>query len=539
MSDTYIGLTIGPIFDTLSLAFTPAALWAGSYLFSSLTRTICELLVSDYYSIPMENIVSPYYDPEEELLNRKDGVGLFHDRVIFRVDESHPFDIKQLENLRSEALWKISEEFTIANDYLDTKTMYDYLNEYIMVSGCRYTDTNAILGSAKRLDSLELAKPFVQQEEINALFAIFVNEGSENTNRRIRELPAVRKLEHWQLLNKDGSIRSLPDIASNGVPTEKQQKKHNYYAIVRSDGDRMGKILEKLNSDDEIRQYSRTCLQFCSKIAETVSLYGGITIYSGGDDLLAILPLESKSSSEIPDLFSFLKKAGEIFKDSFKGLFEALNAANKTDTVNKMKIFDLENDLPTLSFGVSVYYNKFPLYEALQDSQYLLFGVAKDRSSDADRHDCTAIRFQKHAGQSEGLLIQNEALNELIALKEIIDRGVTDDNGSTVILSALHKLSAFDRFYMAAQDETSVTNLFNNFFDADSQSRNSFLKKELPKHFNKLRTSAKIDLLPDYRREYLREKGLPEDNKDPLPVPVLCYLLRIFKLYKERIGEKT
>lgn len=91
MSDTYIGLTVGPIFDTLNLASTPAALWAGSYLFSTLTKTICELLVSDY-NIPQENIVSPYYDPDEPLLNRKDGVGLFHDRVIFRVDEAHPFE---------------------------------------------------------------------------------------------------------------------------------------------------------------------------------------------------------------------------------------------------------------------------------------------------------------------------------------------------------------------------------------------------------------------------------------------------------------
>ena len=92
MSNTYIGLTIGPIFDTLNLASTPAALWAGSYLFSSLTRTICELLVSEKYNIPAEYIVSPYFEPDAPLLNRKDGVGLFHDRVIFRVDDAHPFE---------------------------------------------------------------------------------------------------------------------------------------------------------------------------------------------------------------------------------------------------------------------------------------------------------------------------------------------------------------------------------------------------------------------------------------------------------------
>lgn len=192
-----------------------------------------------------------------------------------------------------------------------------------------------------------------------------------------------------------------------------------------------------------------------------------------------------------------------------------------------------------LSFGVSVYYHKFPLYEALADSGYLLYGVAKNRSSDPDRKDCTAIRFQKHAGQSEGLLIKNDALDTLIALKRQIDDGIAQEDGSTVFLSALHKLALFESFYSAAADDASVTNLFNNFFDADSHSGNSFLKTELPEIFNQLRSSTEIDLLPEYRSEFLRESGLPEDCRDPLPVPVLCYLLRIFKLYKERIGEKT
>ena len=199
--------------------------------------------------------------------------------------------------------------------------------------------------------------------------------------------------------------------------------------------------------------------------------------------------------------------------------------------------FDLEKDLPTLSFGVSVCYHKFPLYEALADSGYLLFGIAKNREKDPERRNCTAIRFQKHAGQSEGLLIQNTALDTLIDLKHKIDVGVTDN--STVFLSALHKLSLFDTFYATAENDTDVDNLFNNFFDADSHAENAFLKKELPGIFKELRVSNEIDLLPDCRAEFLTKAGLPKDCSDPMPVPVLCYILRIFKLYKERIGEKT
>ena len=310
-------------------------------------------------------------------------------------------------------------------------------------------------------------------------------------------------------------------------------KKQTYYAIVRSDGDRMGKILEKLNGDSEIRLYSKTCLQFCSSIAEVVSVYGGFTIYSGGDDLLAILPLENPSCTEVSDIFSFLKKANSLFKDSFRKLFMELNQSAGREA------FNLDTDLPTLSFGVSVNYHKHPLYEAMQDSGYLLFGIAKDRNSDPERRDCTAIRFQKHAGQSEGLLIRNDALDMLINFKKEIDAGVMQEDGSKVILSALHKISLFGSFYSIAQDDDSVNNLFNNFFDADSHAGNSFLKTFLPTQFNELRKSNAVDLLPDYRMEFLREAGKTEDNKELLPVQVLGYLLRIFKLYKERIGERT
>ena len=43
MSDRkYIGITIGPILQTLEEAGTPAALWFASSYFSDLTRRICQ-----------------------------------------------------------------------------------------------------------------------------------------------------------------------------------------------------------------------------------------------------------------------------------------------------------------------------------------------------------------------------------------------------------------------------------------------------------------------------------------------------------------
>ena len=77
MSDRkYIGITIGPILQTLEEAGTPAALWFASSYFSDLTRRICQAL-----TIHMEGIqiYSPYYS---ETTVDNDGVGKYHDRIL-------------------------------------------------------------------------------------------------------------------------------------------------------------------------------------------------------------------------------------------------------------------------------------------------------------------------------------------------------------------------------------------------------------------------------------------------------------------------
>ena len=56
----YIGITIGPIFETMSLTSSPVALWAASYMFSLLSRSLCEVL-TEYpeYNVAEEDIFRP------------------------------------------------------------------------------------------------------------------------------------------------------------------------------------------------------------------------------------------------------------------------------------------------------------------------------------------------------------------------------------------------------------------------------------------------------------------------------------------------
>lgn len=56
MSKSYIGITIGPIFETMNLVSSPAALWTSSYMFSSVTKKLCEVLVP----FPFRELIQHY-----------------------------------------------------------------------------------------------------------------------------------------------------------------------------------------------------------------------------------------------------------------------------------------------------------------------------------------------------------------------------------------------------------------------------------------------------------------------------------------------
>ncbi len=65
-----------------------------------------------------------------------------------------------------------------------------------------------------------------------------------------------------------------------------------YVACLVADGDRMGKTLQALDSPDKHRRFSAAVAEFASKAREIVERkHSGVLIYSGGDDVLAFVPL--------------------------------------------------------------------------------------------------------------------------------------------------------------------------------------------------------------------------------------------------------
>ena len=517
----YIAVTLGPIFKTIGLAESTGALWAASYMFSYLSKSICEyLLEHSEFNISEEDIIVPYYhknaagtkeDSAAADVIVSDGVGRFPDHIIFRAKN---FDVTNFSALRNSVIRSLANTFGFKEGEGD-----DYLRRYMLIA-CTAFDVdeengeNPILKSGLALDSLAYAlKAFTP---VSTPFA---------TPPPID----LARVENWPLLGEDRtSIRSTEDIAdtSKDGKVREQLKKHDYYAVVRSDADAVSKIIASLKAD-ELRNFSRTCVLYCGEMADLVHRYSGVTIYSGGDDLLALLPAESSSGETV---FHFARDAKDLFQKSFKTYIDAIKAANAEKKPGEEPI-----PVPSLSLGISICYSKFPLYEALDDSADLLFDYAKNRCG----KNCVAVRLQKHSGQSECLVLKG--IDGLTAFTSFLDdMPKSFDEG--LLHSVIYAFCSFAPLFIgfnklaAAADFETVQELFRNMFDSSVHvdgKYSDYLYKTLPAFYSRLTANADIRVFEE--AEHSADKT-PDAAANA--VRAMEFVLRIAKFYIEKRGER-
>jgi len=541
----YIAITIGPIGDMMGLVRKPAALWGASYIFSYISKSLCELIVKKGVAT-CENIITPFFVTEENpLVDRHDGVGLFHDHVIVRANFEK--NLEKMKEIKREVLTDVAKK--LAPNDMDTSeksekfnAYVDQIEKYIMIAICGFEkegDSNAIMYCGKQLDSLELPKHFAASEKRHPILSRLQNSRSENENTTVKMI-ADRFgviMKEWQLTfeNKEdksvSDVRDLPDIAaSSNAPGFKKNK---YYCVLRADGDNMSKIISGLPNDEKCREFSKTCLQYCSEVAKAVKAYGGVTIFAGGDDLFALVPCQGMrpETTETITVLEFTQVISKLFLEKFKTYIDDIKKKNEELSEDKRV------PIPSLSFGAFICYSSFPLYEAIERSGALLFGVAKNTK----HKNCVAIHLQKHAGQSEELVISNHVLedesNRFFEKFNFLNKNASDQE--EVLLSASNKILLF-RKLLAASPEN-AENIFKNIFDADfhMDTRSDFLHKFLPDMYKICRQPNQILLYEHDEVLKSRDsetKPKQQDNTcEPAdPEKTLAQLIRFMKFFVEK-----
>ncbi len=164
-------------------------------------------------------------------------------------------------------------------------------------------------------------------------------------------------------------LKALNAVRTSTNPT--LPKPTPFYAILLMDGDSLGSHMSKSELHYSITQ---GLADFTKEVPRIVYRHNGFLMYAGGDDVLAILPLEDA-----------IPCAAEL-RTHYMSCFDG-----------QVKVGDKEKRkaIPTtLSGSIEFVHIKTPLTKVLQDAHHLLDEVAKDGRG----RDALAIRVWKPGG---------------------------------------------------------------------------------------------------------------------------------------------
>jgi CRISPR-associated protein Cmr2 len=147
-----------------------------------------------------------------------------------------------------------------------------------------------------------------------------------------------------------------------------------YVAVLHADGDRMGELLDAMKTAEQHQQVSQALAAFAQRVSEIVRGYRGHCIYSGGDDVLALMPLARVIA------------CARALHDAFAEALRALSGQVGKET-------------PTLSVGIAIGHLLEPrgrLLDLARAAEKLAKGVKfKDK---AQQRDGVALILEPHSG---------------------------------------------------------------------------------------------------------------------------------------------
>lgn len=395
----YIGITLGPIGRIMSYTQSTKSLWRASYFMSYLGK----LLITDFFQ-KGRTFLKPQLT--KEMWDLQDGVGHFPDQYIFEAKEEG--DYKEMLDKRKEVLQHLGKkicsklkniteqeevvsylkdslkiyilQFTICPDEVTNKKLNSYVVEAcqqaMSVMECR--DQYPLMCQRNYLAEYfesDIQNDFLIEDAFGKSYPSSREPNSSSYKyggyrlfQSIIEITAREALEEDIIRRKD--IFKDKQVAELGA-------KYKYIAYVSADGDNVGKTIGKLGT-----VMSNMLWEYSKGLTELVENYGGKVIYSGGDDLVLFAP------------------AATIFQliDRINSHFEYLLENNQIE--EKLRLYDKEKQSkepsakPSLSFGVSISYYKFPMQESIAQAESLLW-QAKEEG-----RNCIAWKLRKHSGQS-------------------------------------------------------------------------------------------------------------------------------------------
>jgi len=223
---------------------------------------------------------------------------------------------------------------------------------------------------------------------------------------------------HWTRRNQEDDEPACPPKVWEFIQARKKthSKPPTYYAILILDSDRIGELLREAASQERSLAVSAALTSFAlNDVPHKVEHWSGELIYSGGDDLLALLPAETVVScaTEIRSAYmdNWTTRVGGKATVSREGKENKLGASNWTTRVGGKA---------TVSAGIAVVHIKEDLRFALEMAR-----KAEKKAKDAGR-DALAMTVCRRSGEHTTTVIGWDQADAFISLVKAFRDGASD-----------------------------------------------------------------------------------------------------------------
>ncbi len=489
MEKTYTALTIGPIYKTIQSARSTKAIWSASYMFSWIMKEIIKRA-----GLNPNEIIIPYFNQND--LNQFEKAGFYPDRIIY------PGEITNLKQIISNVIKELS--IIISNDInVPAKRIENFLEEYLRIIPIEVNieKGNVIEQVSEYLNALELEEKIVSNEcdDIRTttddekhqwLIKFFEKYQDKDGNSEYnyfhrkaftgKRFPSTAEIAAAEFEGEDFYKEASRLIKRDAEDDQEKfyekikegagdrfRNYQKYITVVQADGDNMGKLINEIykSNPDLISIFSKKLLEFSKNAVELIDQYKGKTVYAGGDDLLFFAPVahtgiieEGNEENEITDgirktIFTLINQLDELFNQIF--LIDKFNDHSEFANI----INSLGDKKPSMSYGVSVSYYKFPLNEALEQAINRLFYTAKKTC----KKNAVSYAVLKHSGQYFGTTFHKHH-DSYKLYNELLQQKVKDSRFVHSVAHKLEPLNGVIKTIGEIQDTGERNNAFDNFF---------------------------------------------------------------------------
>ena len=274
-------------------------------------------------------------------------------------------------------MFEKENEFYFTRDRKRNPEFFPYIwQKYTDVEGLQDVELNTIIDDPVLLNFLSFDGDFLYED---TLIARTLKEyGSSLSNGKLKN----------QLDDAKNKLNKLMALAKTfAIP-----RPSPYLAILAMDGDRIGSTVNSASSEEEHFKFSKALAEFATTVVPRIveNENAGRLVYSGGDDVLALLPIQTALS------------VANIIQKAFSGHMEARNFGGLT-----------------MSAGIAISHRTMPLQRAIGSAK-----ATESRAKNNYGRNAIAVNLIRRSGE-DFLVGMNWELDRIDMVSEI-DKFIMD-----------------------------------------------------------------------------------------------------------------